>query len=122
MTGRDIYLTVSGLIGLDPTPMFNASGDVMAKNTLNAINRVLEDISDGQVLLRLTDEINVDDKVLRALPYGVAMFLCLIEGDTDRYNVFSEIYNGHRRICKGNVTRIIDTQPYSRGGGGYEIP
>ncbi len=121
MTGRDIYITVSGLLGYDPTPVFNGIGDIMAKNTLNAINRVLEDISDGDKLIRLNDEIKVDEKVLHALPYGVAMFLALIDGDSVRYNAFCDIYNDKRRLCKSNITRVQNVVPYTQGGGRHEV-
>ena len=112
MTGRDVYFIVSGMLGYDPTPTLNGANDIMAKNTVTAINRTLLDLTDKHIQVnKLTDEIEGDEKLSEALIYGVAMFLALIDGDAARQNVYCEIYNAKRKRYKSRLTSVKDVMP-----------
>lgn len=112
MTGRDIYLLSVGLLGYDPTPALNGSNDILAKNTVMAINRILLDLEGkGYCIKTLSDELPCGDRCADALLYGVAMMLSLIEGDAAKQNAYCEIYNAKRRTYKSCSGYIKDTMP-----------
>ncbi len=112
MTGRDVHFIVSGMLGYDPTPTLNGANDIMAKNTLTAINRILLDLTDKPShLKKLTDEIEEEQGLKDALIYGVAMFLALIDGDAVKQSAYCDIYNAKRKRYKSTITSVKDVMP-----------
>ena len=112
MTGRDVYFIVSGMLGYDPTPTLNGANEIMAKNTVTAIYRVLDGLTDKQThIKKLNDEITEDKGLKDALIYGVAMFLALIDGDAVKQSAYCAIYNAKRKRYKSTVTSVKDVMP-----------
>lgn len=112
MTGRDIYFIVSGMLGYDPTPTLNGANDIMAKNTITAINRILSDLTGKQTSIKkLTEEIEGEEGLNDALVYGVAMFLALIDGDAVKQRAYCDIYNAKRRKYKSSISSVKDVMP-----------
>ena len=112
MTGRDIFFIVSGMLGYDPTPTLNGANDIMAKNTVMAINRVLDDLTEKPTHIKKLNDAITDEQGLKdALIYGVAMFLALIDGDAVKQSAYCDIYNAKRKRYKSTITSVKDVMP-----------
>lgn len=109
MMGIDVYRNVCDLLGRNISAADNLYDGNDMKNVLSAINRVIFDLTDKKgEITNLSQKINLTEPQSEALPYGVAMFLCLIEGDNERHAVFTEIYNKKRTRAKSHRSSVVD--------------
>ncbi|MBO4734478.1 MAG: hypothetical protein J5662_08380 [Clostridia bacterium] len=78
---------------------------------LTAANTVLFDLCGEAEHRSILDEVSVSRDIENAAVYGVAMFLCLAFGDTDKASLFSHIYSDKRALVKSAGGKISDVLP-----------
>ncbi len=114
MTGNDIFDIVVSLLGYTDFSRKLQDSSGLKERTLCAINQITNDLCGAKAIDNLFDEIPIDDASAAATPYGVAMLLSLIDGDSDKNAVFSSIYNAKRAAAKGKRAIVSDVLP--KGG------
>lgn len=113
MTGIEIYRNTYNLLGRNISAADNICDNGDIKNILSAIGRVVSDLTDKPCkITSLNQEIQLGDLQCEALPYGVAMFLTLMEGDIQRHAFFTDIYNKKRTRAKSSKTTVVDIMQY----------
>jgi len=114
MNGYDIYKKAIARLGID-------SGDeITLDNTgflhiLECTNQILHDLKLNPVK-ELSEEIMHDASALEAICCGVTMLLALSEGETEKNQIFTAIYNAKRAALLGKTSHIEDTLPVSESG------
>lgn len=78
---------------------------------LSALNTTLFDLCGEEEHLTLSEEADITPAVADAAVYGLAMFLSLSYGDTDKSSLFSGVYNAKRAAAKSDTGRISDVLP-----------
>ena len=90
--------------------------DEISERSLTVVNAVLFDLCEMQKSDSLFDETDIDEETADVAVYGVAMFLSLAFGDTEKSEVFSKIYSDRRAKVKSKICEIKDTLPKVGGG------
>ncbi len=114
MTGNDIFETAVTLLGYTDFSRKFQDSSGLRERTLCAINQITGDLCGAAAIDNLFDEIPLDAASAAAAPYGVAMLLSLIDGDSEKNAMFSSIYNAKRAAAKGKITGVSDVLP--KGG------
>lgn len=114
MTGNDIFETAVTLLGYTDFSRKFQDSSGLRERALCAINQITNDLCGAVAVDSLFDEIHLDAAYAAAAPYGVAMLLSLIDGDSDKNAMFSSIYNAKRAAAKCKGASISDVLP--RGG------
>ena len=111
MTGNDIYLIVSSLLGFSEG-LSDARNDItLRERMLVSINRIGADLCDMPSLKSLNDSIDLSSAFCEALPYGVAMLISLTDGDSEKNSIFTSLYNSKRAAAKVSSTVVDDVLP-----------
>lgn len=114
MTGNDIFDTAVILLGYNDSSRKFQDSSGLKERALCAINQIAGDLGVCSKVNSLFDEITLDDKQASAAPYGVAMLLSLIDGDSEKNAMFSSIYNAKRASAKNKSHSVRDILP--KGG------
>lgn len=88
----------------------NDSGEFSAR-ALTAVNATLFDLCGEEAKESLLDEADLNGAYSDAAVYGIAMYLSLAFGDTDKASFFCKIYNGKRAGAKSETGQIKDLLP-----------
>jgi len=121
MTGQQMFDKAMTLLGYTGSHNEISGKDELLTRGLAFINQIysdlhyasaITDITDFVLLSNINDEIVLPTRVLYdVMPYGVAMFLALAEGDGDNQQIFSALYNQKRGSVKAPSTSIVDAMP-----------
>ena len=114
MTGNDIFETAIMLLGYTDSSRKFQDSSKLKERALCAINQIARDLGVCATAESLFDEIAFNDMQSSAAPYGVAMLLSLIDGDSDKNTMFSSIYNAKRAAAKNETGSVRDVLP--KGG------
>lgn len=111
MQPNDIFIRAARLCGTGEEFLSeNELTDIRAR-ALDAINATLFDLCEHPGIKKLTEQIEIPEKIADAAVYGTAMFLSLAFGDADKSTLFSEIYNQKRSAVKSSIGKITDVLP-----------
>lgn len=111
MTGNEIYNRAVELIGAYVAGC-GENEDIMLKRQAKVfINQILSDLTFDVQISNLSDEILCDKDVLQALPFGVAMLICVAAGITEKQGFFAGIYESRRARIKSCTAQRTDTLP-----------
>ncbi len=110
MTGNDILSRVLNLLGYLNSGTVRSDNDNLLKRAPDIINQICSDLKIKEIV-RLSDNIESDKKGLDALCYGTAMIMALVEGDSDKNRMFSDIYNAKRATALSSKEFIEDKLP-----------
>lgn len=110
MTGLDIYKRCIALMGYTSTESDAVSDHTIIERFPEIINQVAADLK-IEPIKSLTEIISATDAKTDALCYGAAMFLALSEGDGDKNQLFSSIYNAKRATALSSTDSISDVLP-----------
>ena len=110
MTGFDVYNRCMALLGYN-----YQEGEIIAGETLKArfpeiLNQILLDLK-LDICDDLSIEIPLNLKQADALVNGCAMLLSLSEGDAQKNQLFTSIYNGKRSAALSGKSLIEDVIP-----------
>lgn len=110
LKGNDAYKTALNLLGyLNTDDRISPDGE-MYKRAVCVINQILIDLKQDKIG-GLYDEISITPQAAEALPYGVAMLFALINGDSNKNSLFTEIYNSKRAAALCEIDKITDKMP-----------
>ena len=106
MTGYDIYKRVLNISGYHNFADDSFSKQVVLEKMPDIINKICFDLKIAEIK-ELEDIINATQKQIDALCYGTAMLLALSEGESEKNDLFTKIYNAKRAavLCE---TQIIE--------------
>ncbi len=110
MTGYDVLKTVLNLLGYVDTDDKISHDSGLYQRSFYVINQILCDLNQSKIE-NMNDEIKIPQKTAEALPYGVAMLLALICGDSNKNHLFAEIYNSKRAAALCHNDKIEDKMP-----------
>lgn len=115
MTGYDIYKKSAARLG--DSDSFNGILEDSSKLNiaLEAINQIATDLKLHEIN-SLSDEMTIDNKQADALCSGVTMLIALSNGNTEKNNIYTGIYNAKRAMVLAEVSVIEDKLPFSESG------
>ena len=122
MTANEIVITALDMLGLStengntqiPPRIMNRAVSIV--NVVYedlwgiAAERTVEDVGPYKPITVLYDKIDLNDRALGIMPYGVAAFIAQSESDGDQQQVWMSTYNKKRRTLAHGYTRV-DTMP-----------
>lgn len=111
MTGNDIYLTVTTLLGFSEALSDIHNDIALRERMLVTLNRIGADLCDMPPVKSLNDGINLSSAFCEALIYGVAMLISLTDGDSEKNSIFTSLYNSKRAAAKAQKATVNDTLP-----------
>ncbi len=111
MNSNVIYNRASGLIGNYLVAEGAEHSAELERLTRDYINIILYDLGSPSTIKELGDEIVATDEVLQALPFGVAMLLCVAVGEGTRQGFFAGIYESRRAKIKSGISSKKDVLP-----------
>lgn len=117
MTGNDVYTRTLALLGYLNTSYLNAGMDNLLKRMPDVIEQVCLDLKMPKIY-RLSDEIVATEEQCDALCYGTAMIVALMEGDGEKNELFTKIYNAKRATALSRIEKIEDKLPTASYGVG----
>ena len=116
MTARealDMGKVLAGLTNKDGS-LWNDQTPELAKSFVVMVNLVYSDLYDGENFIpvsSLDDNLYLPQNILNdVMPYGIAMHLCRMVGDTNGELVMSDTYADKRKKAPMN-SYVIDTLP-----------
>lgn len=115
MTGYDIYKKCLARLGNSCSLNEGLDDSGMINTALEAINQIALDLK-LQEINSLSDQLNLDKKQIDALCSGVTMIIALSNGDTEKNNIYTTIYNAKRAMILADVSHIEDKLPISESG------
>ena len=107
----NIFKQAAVISGISDSFLEENGLDEISERALTAINTVLFDLCKAPVFESLSDGIEIDDEIADTAVYGVAMFLSLAFGDTEKSEVFSKIYSDRRAKAKSEICAVCDALP-----------
>ncbi len=110
MTGYDIYtrvLNISGHLNSSETTVGN---QMLLERMPDIINQICLDLKIPQIKA-LADEIDISPKQEDALCYGTAMLLAVSESESEKNQLFTQIYNAKRAAVLSSKETVKDTLP-----------
>lgn len=114
MNGYEICKSAFLRLGFD-----NENEVSLHKNTTKRdfefINQIAKDLNLTPIEA-MSQEIVWNNKQTEAVISGVAMLLCFIEGENNKSQIFTSIYNARRASLLGETAKIKDTLPVAEGG------
>lgn len=111
MTGNDIYLTVTTLLGFGDALSDTRNDITLRERMLVALNRIGADLCDMPPVKSLNDSVSLSSAFCEALIYGVAMLISLTDGDSEKNSIFTSLYNSKRASAKAQKAAVSDTLP-----------
>ena len=115
MTGFDIYELALLLLGYTDSSAGVVADKAVEKQAICAINQTCLDIGNIEPIIKLSQTVTADKKAMEVIPYGVAMWLSLAQGDNNKNVIFSAIYNAKRATLKRDKTYIAEKMPNLEG-------
>lgn len=109
MTGFDIYNRCLALMGYNISES-SVSNQILIDKFPHILNQVASDLKIHNIKC-LSENIETSPAKAEALYYGAAMLLSLTEGETDKNQVFTEIYNSKRAAALSQKECIEDVLP-----------
>ncbi len=113
MTGYDIYKKTMMLLGYTDDKGEPQDNGRIHSRTLDAINQIGADLCGMEPIAGLYANVDIPQKALEAMPYGVGMLLSFGDGNTEKNSVFSDIYNAKRATAKASSCSVKDVIPRS---------
>lgn len=115
MTGYDIYKRAISLLGYDGSGNTIVVKDTIVERSLDLMNQIAEDIN-LEKIASLSKEFEGNNKHLQALCYGTAMLIAISEGESEKVNLFSQIYNAKRAAALNHISTVEDSLPTVSNG------
>ncbi len=110
MKGYEVFKRVLNLLGYINTDDAIGNDNSLYQRSFYLINQILSDLKQKEIE-NMNDEINIPEKSLEALFYGVAMLLALSNGDGSKNSLFAGIYNSKRSAALSESEKIADNMP-----------
>ncbi len=115
MTAKEMFMKALNMLGyIEPTGNYD---ETLNKKAVGAVNAIYCDLyyliydSGFTKLTSLNDHINLPERILNdVMPYGVAMHLSLLEGDSLNEQIFASFYNS-KRLTVAERSHITDSFP-----------
>lgn len=111
MTGNDIFVTVTTLLGFADTLSDVNSDTSLRERALMALNRIGADLCGMKPIDSLNCSVNINSGYGEALIYGTAMLLSLTDGDSEKNSIFTTLYNAKRTAAKSQIVSVNDALP-----------
>ena len=118
MTGQQMFDKAMLLLGYTGSHNEISGKDELLTRGLAFINQIYIDLHYASAITDFVPLNNINDEIVlptrdlyNVMPYGVAMFLALAEGDGDNQQIFAALYNQKRGSVKAPTTSIIDSMP-----------
>lgn len=110
MTGYDIYRRVLNISGCLNGGESSVEHQLLLERMPDIINQICLDLKIPQIKV-LAQEMNISSKQEDALCYGTAMLLAVGESETEKNQLFTQIYNAKRAAVLSSSEVIEDTLP-----------
>lgn len=116
MNGYDIYSKATIRLGYTPASEGSEFSSETLAHALELINQIISDLK-LEPIKSLSDDINCSDEQAEALCCGTAMLLSFIESDTEKNQIYTNIYNAKRASALSKTEHITDTLPTPESDG-----
>lgn len=110
MTGNELYKRVLILLGYYGNETIKTDTDYLLKRVPDIMNQICLDLKIPP-LQKLSDNINANAAKTDALCYGTAMLLTLVEGDGEKNELFTKMYNAKRATALSEKEMVEDKLP-----------
>lgn len=117
MNGYDIYSKATIRLGYTPASEGSEFSSETLSHVLELINQIIADLKLPPIE-SLSEDINCSNELSEALCCGTAMLLSFLESDTEKNQIYTNIYNAKRAAVLSKNERILDTLPTPESDGG----
>lgn len=111
MKGNDLYVKARALLGAETVGITRGDEKALKNDALRILTLVLDDLGIEHEISSLNDEIECSKSQAQAIIYGMAMYLCVSLGLSERQSFFAGLFDSHRTHTKGNIERVKDVLP-----------
>ena len=110
MTAYDIYTRVLSISGHLNSGEETVEHQMILERMPDIINQICLDLKMPQIK-GLSDEMNISSLQADALCYGTAMLLAVSESESEKNQLFTQIYNAKRAAVLSSKETVKDTFP-----------
>ena len=114
MTGYDIYKKACARLGISGTADEIIADSRLLSRALELVNQIAADLKIAEIK-NLSDEITADAQKGEAICCGVAMLLSLSDGNSEKNQIYTNIYNAKRATVLSHLTQVEDNLPITEG-------
>lgn len=125
MTAGDVFRRSMRLLGYTDTlgELDGAAHSESYKRALTFLNQLTAELSLAETgtlpreMTSLREDVPLSERAVRdVLPYGLAMHLAFVQGDSDKQTLYAALYNQKRVSLRTTYERRVDTLP-----GGWDL-
>lgn len=116
MKGFDIYKRAMLLLGYNDIIDNSSLQTRFEEQGSDLISQIAADLRISGIP-SLSVDLSASSAQTEALIYGTAMLLSLVEGDSSKSRIFTELYNSKRAAALKNTAEITDVMPHTEVNG-----
>ena len=109
MTGYDLLKKSLLRLGYE-----NLKGESFFERGIEAINQICNDLNVEEIN-NLADVISTTNEGIECLVIGIAMILSFAEGDSEKNQIFTPLYNAKRASFLSKIDYIVNKMPVAEG-------
>ena len=115
MNGYELCARAYTRLGLGNEDCFRPENNTSQRD-LEFLNQILQDLKLESVT-ELSCEIKCSENKAEAICCGVAMLVSFCEGETEKNQFYTSLYNAKRAAILSSTEKIEDTIPVAESGG-----
>lgn len=116
MIGSEIYKKAMLLLGYNDIINNQSLQARFEEQGAELISQIADDLQISGIE-SLSSDLEINTAQREALIYGTAMLLSLVEGDSSKSRIFTELYNAKRAAALKNTAEITDVMPHTEVDG-----